>query len=158
MADHPLQLLDTNVLVALIRAGALGQYIDATYQLRQARFKPLISVVSVGEIYSLARQLEWGPKNVAEVAKLLDNLVVEDINVPEILVAYGEIDYASRKIGRRMGKNDVWIAATARVSGATLLTSDHDFDHLSATHALYKPDVPAINLIWIDPALGTPAP
>ena len=30
-----------------------------------------------------------------------------------------------------MGKNDLWIAATAALTEATLLTSNHDFDHLS---------------------------
>ncbi len=30
-----------------------------------------------------------------------------------------------------MGKNDLWIAATANATGATLLTTDSDFDHLS---------------------------
>jgi predicted nucleic acid-binding protein len=29
-----------------------------------------------------------------------------------------------------MGKNDLWIAATASVLEATLLTLDHDFNHL----------------------------
>lgn len=156
MADHPLYLLDTNVLVALIRAGRLGSYIDKEFHLRQARFRPLVSVVSVGEIYSLARQFDWGHKKIAEITKILDNLVVEDINAPEILAAYGEIDHASRKHGHPMGKNDVWIAATAKVTVATLLTTDRDFDHLSATNPLYKPGVPAISLIWIDPDLGKP--
>lgn len=31
---------------------------------------------------------------------------------------------------RNMGKNDIWIAATASVLGAVLLTTDNDFDHL----------------------------
>jgi len=29
-----------------------------------------------------------------------------------------------------MGDNDIWIAATASVLKATLLTTDRDFDHL----------------------------
>lgn len=29
-----------------------------------------------------------------------------------------------------MGKNDLWIAATALAEGATILTADQDFDHL----------------------------
>ncbi len=29
-----------------------------------------------------------------------------------------------------MGKKDLWITAAARVAGAMLLTTDHDFDHL----------------------------
>jgi tRNA(fMet)-specific endonuclease VapC len=31
---------------------------------------------------------------------------------------------------RNMGKNDLWIAATAFLFGLTLVTTDHDFDHL----------------------------
>ncbi len=32
---------------------------------------------------------------------------------------------------RNMGKNDLWIAATAHVLGAKLLTTDADFNHLN---------------------------
>ena len=32
---------------------------------------------------------------------------------------------------RNMGKNDIWIAATAAVIGAKLITIDNDFDHLN---------------------------
>lgn len=31
---------------------------------------------------------------------------------------------------RNMGKNDLWIAATASALDLTLLTTDRDFDHL----------------------------
>jgi hypothetical protein len=51
-----LYLLDTNILLALIRNGPLGQYIDATYALRNQASKPLIIAVTKGEIRSLARQ------------------------------------------------------------------------------------------------------
>jgi|GEM_PF-4796840 len=51
MADHPLHLLDTNVLLALIRAGPLGEHIDKTYQPRQAKFKPLISSSALVSCY-----------------------------------------------------------------------------------------------------------
>ena len=48
--------------------------------------------------------------------------------------------------GRRMGKNDLWIAATALHHNLPLLTTDRDFDHLAST----------IRLEYIDPASGTP--
>ena len=32
---------------------------------------------------------------------------------------------------RNMSKNDLWIAATAYVTNATLVTTDKDFDHLN---------------------------
>ena len=43
-----------------------------------------------------------------------------------------------------MGKNDIWIAATAAVTGARLLTTDKDFDHFSGVY---------LERDWLDPAL-----
>ena len=40
------------------------------------------------------------------------------------------IDAHLQRTGRPLGKNDVWIAATAAVTGARLLTTDKDFDRL----------------------------
>ena len=40
-----------------------------------------------------------------------------------------------------MGKNDLWIAATASVLKANLLVIDHDFDHLDGVF---------LNRIYID--------
>ena len=64
-----------------------------------------------------------------------------DVNNEHIIQRYAEIDaYSLSKDRKRslpagqtarvMGKNDLWIAATASVLKATLLTTDHDFDHL----------------------------
>jgi tRNA(fMet)-specific endonuclease VapC len=33
-----------------------------------------------------------------------------------------------------MGKNDVWLAATAHVGNFTFVTTDHDFDHLNEVY------------------------
>ena len=43
-----------------------------------------------------------------------------------------------------VGDNDLWIAATAQITGTTLLTTDKDYDHLSPFY---------IQRDWIDPAL-----
>jgi predicted nucleic acid-binding protein len=47
-------LLDTTVTVAIIRGGKLAQYIDATFNIRAQATRPLISVVTLGELYALA--------------------------------------------------------------------------------------------------------
>ncbi len=53
-------------------------------------------------------------------------------------------------MGRTMGENDLRIAAAANVTGAMILTTDLDFDHLDPTF---------LPVDWIDPTLasrGTP--
>ena len=63
-----------------------------------------------------------------------DTLLIVDVSIgaPELLDAYVEIDCYST--GKSMGKNDLWIAATAKVTNATLVTTDGDFDHLNGSH------------------------
>lgn len=70
---------------------------------------------------------------------MLEEILVIDINSVDILQRYAEIDAFSQgrlnsrplnMSARNMGKNDLWIAATASVLDATLLTTDNDFDHL----------------------------
>ena len=47
-----------------------------------------------------------------------------------------------------MGDNDVWIAAVAAATGATLISTDKDFLPLADAH---------IKLAWFDPATNRPA-
>jgi tRNA(fMet)-specific endonuclease VapC len=102
---------------------------------------PLISVVSKGEIYSLAIQFGWGATKLQALDEVLSKLPLVDINDERIIREYADIDayslgkHAARPLtagqtARTMGKNDLWIAATASILKATLLTTDHDFDHL----------------------------
>jgi tRNA(fMet)-specific endonuclease VapC len=80
------------------------------------------------------------------------DVILVDINRPEILTAYAEIDYLCEKVlkpARPMSKNDLWIAATACVLQCTLVTTDADFDHLHGKQRTRR---------WIDPASLRPAP
>lgn len=69
----------------------------------------------------------------------LDDFALIPIRSKDIIERYAEIDaYSQGKLtgkplnmtSRNMGKNDLWIAATASITGAILLTTDPDFDHL----------------------------
>ena len=86
-----------------------------------------------------------GEEVLAEVRSRRPDAIILDINMPQVLEAYGEIDHHCRKVGRPMGENDVWIAATARAFGVCLLSTDRDFDHLDGLW---------IERIWIDPQMG----
>lgn len=129
-------LLDTNIVLALVRGNALGRYVDAKFELRAARVRPLVSVVTHGEVRVLAARNGWGGPKLEALQNALDNLVTVDINHPEVLDAYVAIDLYSQRHpdgARTMGKNDLWIAACAKAAGATLLSADQDFEHLAPT-------------------------
>jgi hypothetical protein len=60
---------------------------------------PMMSVVSKGEIYSLAIQRRWGEKKLRVLEELLRKLPVVDINDEQIIHRYPEIDaYSLSKI------------------------------------------------------------
>jgi predicted nucleic acid-binding protein len=53
-------ILDTNVLLALIRGNALGIAIDSAYGLRASLQRHIISIASQAEISVLADKHQWG--------------------------------------------------------------------------------------------------
>lgn len=135
-------LLDSNILLELARGGERGRMIVAEYHLETTLSSSMVSIITVGEMLALARKFGWGSRKVAALRKMLDQLVWIDINRWEILHAYGEIDHYNRSASVTMGQNDIWIAATAHATRATLLTTDRDFDHLDGNY---------LTRIWFDP-------
>lgn len=152
----PKYLLDTGILLGYIRAANYAKYVEQEYQLMAPASFAFISVVSVGEIYSLAEQFKWGEKRKNELDILLKDIQRVDINHPQILKRYAELDafsqgkHSTKKLpegmsSRNMGKNDLWIAATASVLNADLFTTDKDFEHL---------DNVFLKVVYIDPKTG----
>jgi tRNA(fMet)-specific endonuclease VapC len=135
-------LLDTCILVHLVRGDEIGRRIQKAFNLRAFYSECLISVVTCGEMEKLGREFGWDNPKLTAMRDLLGRLIVEDINNISIINCYAEIDYYSDQVGKAMGKNDAWIAATAKATGYTLMTTDRDFDHLHPNH---------LNLLWIDP-------
>jgi tRNA(fMet)-specific endonuclease VapC len=134
-------VLDTGIILGYARGAGFAQYVEKKFGLFSPPNIPLISVVSKGEIYSLAVQFGWGAKKLAALEELLRKLPLVDINDERIIREYADIDAyslgrnAARPLptgqtARKMGKNDLWIAATAAVLKAKLLTTDNNFDHL----------------------------
>ena len=129
-----LYLLDTSIVLALVRGRALAEYIDERFALRESKIRHFVSIVTHGEIRVLAIRRGWGTAKTEALRNALDNLVTVDVNHPNVLDSYVQIDVYSQQHpdgARNMGKNDLWIAACAKAASATLLTTDHDFAHLS---------------------------
>ncbi|HEY6138112.1 MAG TPA: type II toxin-antitoxin system VapC family toxin [Thermoanaerobaculia bacterium] len=133
-SSRELLLLDTNVVLHVVRGNEIGHRVDALFHIRHRADRPLISVVSIGECLALARQWNWGSEKRATLEQLLRELVVVDIQAREILERYAELHSWSRQHGRTLGDNDLWIAATAAAVNAHLITTDADFDSLHPQH------------------------
>lgn len=144
MAD-PSYLLDTGVLLALLRGEELGRRIDAAYGLRASRLRPLVCVVSHGEILAMNRANKLGDKRLKAAERALAELTTIDLHDEDVLRAYSEIYAHLREHPKgsrtNIGENDLWIAAATRASGATLLTLDRDFDPLDPAmiHRIHFP-------------------
>jgi len=129
IAPEALILLDTNIVLYLLRGKAAGQWIKQNYQLDTRMERPLVSMISVGEILAIAERQNYGPKKRVKLHSLLENLVVVEIKFP-IAQEYARIQAILQGQGTPIGENDTWIAATAAATASSLLTSDHHFEKL----------------------------
>jgi tRNA(fMet)-specific endonuclease VapC len=125
-------ILDTTFLLNLIRNTSAIQNAIATHGINDPNNLILLSVVSVAEIRVLAKRNNWGEQKNAMMEQFIANTMVISINYMDtaLMNHYVEIDIFSLNEGRKMAKNDLWIAATAASAQATLLTFDKDFEHL----------------------------
>jgi len=133
-------VLDTSFLLNLIRNTPASQTLVTQLGINDPGSLIILSVVSVAEIRVLARRRNWGNPKLQKMEQVIAAAMVIDINLndDELLARYVDIDTSSQALGRRMGKNDLWIAATTMVANATLITGDRDFDHLNGSIQIVK--------------------
>ncbi len=125
-------ILDTNILINLVRKSALASFVIREYGIFEDPNATLKSIASYGE---------WGTAKKNTLKEIIQEIAPIPIDEEDLVESYAVIDAFS--VGkhpelslptglsaRTMGKNDLWIAATAFVFEATLITTDNDFDHL----------------------------
>lgn len=133
----PLLVLDTNVLVHLLRNNALGQAIEKTYSLTTRLERPLLSSIVEGELRGLAESWNWGSTKIQKLETTLNELVRISAGEPEIVATYGKLYAHQSKIGKKVGENDLWIGATAAAINGTVITCDTDFLNFDRTMVSY---------------------
>lgn len=74
----------------------------------------------------MTTRLGWGEAKRGALRQLLAKLVVLDLRHPGVTPKYAEIAAFCVERGLGVGQNDLWIAATASVTGAWLPTTDKD--------------------------------
>ena len=133
-------LFDTNILVHYIRKPELLSDFEKKYQPFSNKNVVLISIVTVAEIKSLSIQFGWGEKKKQQLEKLLGYFLKVPIQTDKQIRVYAEMDayskhkdpvrkYPAGYSSNTVGKNDLWIAATAHITNSKLVTTDSDFDH-----------------------------
>jgi tRNA(fMet)-specific endonuclease VapC len=124
-------VLDTSVVVDVARNNRSGQAILETYSLKSRIDRPLISVITTGEMLGIAKSQSWTSDKTKVLHELLSEFVKLELT-PEVVEAYSDLVALCRQKNHTMGQqNDMWIAATAKVTGAVLLTGDSGFSWLN---------------------------
>lgn len=121
-------VFDTNVVIGHLRR----------QQLLPAQ--AVLSSIVVGELEAFALKADWGAQKLAFLQRIFERCPLISVG-PELTGLYARLDAYSQGClrgqalppglsARNMGKNDLWIAATALYLDLPLHTADHDFDHL----------------------------
>ncbi len=135
-------LFDTNILINSLKKPLFFQAINDQFDFFDSGNELFISYVTVGELYSYALKNEWGEKRLNAAYEILKDFNAIPVANEDLMKAYAEIDVFSQgrhpKIpllssARKMSKNDLWIASTAFIFDAKLITTDKDFTHLNTT-------------------------
>jgi predicted nucleic acid-binding protein len=125
MSRTPAFLLDTNVVLHATRKDSpFSAAIDAQFKLRESRFRPAISEVTVAELLAFAQS--WGEPRRALLQKIIGEFLIIPIASRAIHQRWAELYSFARSKGLAIqhDHNDVWIAATAHIAGLRLLSSD----------------------------------
>jgi predicted nucleic acid-binding protein len=146
-------LLDTNVLLHWLRASSVCATIDGQFKLTASGFRPLVCEVSLGEIEAFAMSSKWGEARRSKLAEVRKKLVVIDLTDERIYRAFAEYSTLAKERGFAIfhDKNDLWIAAAAKVTGSKVLTTDAKG---------FKPsrDGGHLDAVVLDPKTGWPVP
>jgi tRNA(fMet)-specific endonuclease VapC len=137
-------VVDTCTVIHIVKASPQGiKCLETIAQLDESP-NIIISVATKAELGSFSSANKWGDDKIKKLTAFLNSASIININAGDskLLDAYVQIDgYSKRKLtdkngqllpgsAKKMGKNDLWIAATAHVIEAPLVTTDGDFDHL----------------------------
>ena len=126
-------MLDTGLLIHALRGSPAFTVIDKNLGLTARGFRPVISIISQGELLGFSKKRKWGAGKVSGLSNLLQNVVIIPIDQDRIADTYSDLEYQNISNGLNLGQNDLWIAATSIEYGLQILTFDGDFERAPKT-------------------------
>ena len=106
--------------------------------------------MSVGELLAFANANHWGERRKTALMERLKASLIIPISHPGVHQRWADMQSTLQGVGISVGQNDLWIAATASVTGLTVLSTDKDFKRLMG-HAL-------VQAVVVDPKTGVLVP
>lgn len=133
-------LFDTNIILAIVRAKSQLLILEHLNPKEAAIY---VSFINIAETQSIAFQNNWGDIKMEILEDFFSTVRAIDVS-RALLHNYIAIDAYSQRTHpdyqkypfstpRNMGKNDLWIAATASLLNLQLVTTDKDFNHLETS-------------------------
>jgi len=110
-------LLDTNIVIAFLKNEPV--IVRKTASLKRMN----ISIITVGELFYGARNSTKQAENLSVFRNFFEECFILHIT-EKTAEAYAEIRASLKKKGTPIPENDIWIAATAKAGGYTLISRD----------------------------------
>lgn len=114
-------LVDTDVVSYLLNRHSLAE----EYEKLLFGYRPMVSFITVAEMYRGAYKKSWGPRRMAELA--IQSMPVRGRAVQLAgmsLISYAQISNAAEARGRPIATADAFIAACARSLDIPLVTNN----------------------------------
>lgn len=132
-------LFDTNILFLLLKRPQHIEKFEQEFGQIASR-NHFVASVTLGELLSMVKRNGWSERRIQDMERMYKNFFQQGIDPREIQEAYAEIEmynqlkhpnfHPADGQAKKMGQNDVWIAAAAKVLGAEVVTTDHKgFSH-----------------------------
>lgn len=134
-------IVDTNIVIHKVRDSKIWDFVNQNYFKNQWKRQAVVSVVTLAEAKVFGKRNNWGQQKSKSLANSLEKIPHFNIN-SDVIEKYIQLDLYSQNAHkslklpkpfntRNMGKNDLWIAATAATYQLPLITTDQDFLHLN---------------------------
>jgi len=111
--------VDTDVVSYLLNRHSMAE----AYEELLIGYAPLISFMTVAEMYRGALKRSWGPRRMAELDEHLRQFAVVPCNFP-VCISYAKITNAAERRGKPVATADALIAASALSLGIPLATNN----------------------------------
>ena len=127
-------LFDTGPLLLLSRQQAAATHLLQRYPLMNSGILPIVSVVSLAELKGFAVRQSWGQRRLTWLRSLHTLVNVIPIDRGPLVDEYVTLLNRQQNHRQMLGIHDTWIASTAKVLNATLVTVDSGFRKLDANY------------------------